>query len=201
MSLDSIHAVLPTTPCRVALIGFGTVGSAVARRLLAADPGAGLRLTHIFDRHAEQQRLAANLENPENPENPENLENLENLENPQNPVFWTSTIDDILQSDADIIVEAIGGLDPAGEWIRSALEAGKSVVTANKQLIARHGPDLWALAARQGRQLRFEAAPAGLPRSTPKLSSDSTVVSPLTATVTVFDVSPGANVSEPVPAV
>src|SRR6185437_5066990 len=55
----------------------------------------------------------------------------------------------------------IGGIDPAAGWIRAALAAGKSVVTANKQVIAHHGPGLLALAARQGRQLRFEAAVGG----------------------------------------
>ncbi len=74
---------------------------------------------------------------------------------------WTSRIDDILRSDADVIVEAVGGVEPAGDWVRDALLAGKSVVTANKQLIARHGAALQALAARQERQLRFEAAVGG----------------------------------------
>ena len=64
-------------------------------------------------------------------------------------------------SDADIVVEAIGGVEPAADWIRRALLAGKSVVTANKQVIARHGAALLTLAARQGRQLRFEAAVGG----------------------------------------
>jgi homoserine dehydrogenase len=76
-------------------------------------------------------------------------------------VRWTDRIDDVLQSDADVVVEAIGGLEPAGAWIRAALAAGKSVVTANKQVIARAGPALLAFAARQGRQLRFEAAVGG----------------------------------------
>src|SRR5262249_43257673 len=56
---------------------------------------------------------------------------------------------------------AIGGLEPAAEWTRAALLGGKSVVTANKQVIAHHGPALLALAERQGRQLRFEAAVGG----------------------------------------
>jgi homoserine dehydrogenase len=59
------------------------------------------------------------------------------------------------------VVEAIGGIEPAADWIRAALLAGKSVVTANKQVIARHGQSLLTLAARQGRQLRFEAAVGG----------------------------------------
>ena len=45
----------------------------------------------------------------------------------------------MLASDVDVIVELAGGLDPAGGWVRRALEAGKSVVTANKKLIAYHG--------------------------------------------------------------
>ena len=76
-------------------------------------------------------------------------------------VVWTTRIDDVLQSDADIVVEAIGGVEPAADWIRAALLAGKSVVTANKQVMARHGASLLTLAARQGRQLRFEAAVGG----------------------------------------
>ena len=128
-----------TRASKIALLGFGTVGSAVARRLMAPDRVRNLELTHIVDRRADHKRAQFG----------------------HNGVVWASTIDDILHSDIDIVVEAIGGLDTATEWIRRALEAGKSVVTANKQVIARHGPVLWALAARQGRQLRFEAAVGG----------------------------------------
>ena len=123
--------------CRVALLGFGTVGSAVARRL-AADH-TPFQLTHIFDRRAAEKRWSAGLD----------------------AVSWTSNIDDVLHADADIVVEVVGGVDPAAGWIRAALAAGKSVVTANKQVIAHHGARLLALAARQGRQLRFEAAVGG----------------------------------------
>lgn len=129
MALDS-----PDTS--IALLGFGTVGSAVARRL-AAGALPGLRLTHVLDRRADEKRHA--IPGP----------------------FWTSCFDEVLASDADIVVEAIGGLEPAADWIRAALAAGKSVVTANKQVIAHHGVALLAFAARQGRQLRFEAAVGG----------------------------------------
>src|SRR5262249_19588652 len=70
-------------------------------------------------------------------------------------------IDDVLTSDVDIVVEAVGGVDDALEWTRAALMAGKSVGTCNKQLVAAHGPELLELAGRQGRQLRFEAAVGG----------------------------------------
>jgi homoserine dehydrogenase len=76
-------------------------------------------------------------------------------------VAWTDRIDHVMQSDVDVIVEAIGGVEPAASWIADALLAGKSVVTANKQVVARHGVRLRRLAARQGRQLRFEAAVGG----------------------------------------
>jgi homoserine dehydrogenase len=123
--------------CRIALLGFGTVGSAVARRLTS---GPGLfQLTHILDRRAASKRGAL----------------------PAADVLWTTRIEDVLESDADVVVELIGSVEPAAGWIRAALLAGKSVVTANKQVMARHGAALLTLAARQGRQLRFEAAVGG----------------------------------------
>ena len=62
---------------------------------------------------------------------------------------------------SDVIVELIGGIDPAREYVTRALEAGRDVVTANKQLLAQHGNELVAAAKRGGGQLRFEAAVAG----------------------------------------
>ncbi|HEX8813561.1 MAG TPA: homoserine dehydrogenase, partial [Terracidiphilus sp.] len=58
-------------------------------------------------------------------------------------------------------VELAGGLDPAGTWVRKALEAGKSVVTANKKLIAFHGVELERLAAQKGGHLKYGASVAG----------------------------------------
>jgi homoserine dehydrogenase len=139
--------------CRIALLGFGTVGSAVARRLTAPDPGVSPRvqLTHIFDRRAGEKRAAWHAASRV----------ASRAELCGDSLTWTSSVDEVLQSDADVIVEAIGGVEPAADWIRAALLAGKSVVTANKQVVARHGASLLTLAARQGRQLRFEAAVGG----------------------------------------
>lgn len=124
--------------CRVALAGFGTVGRAVAKILSERSDGS-LRLTHIFNRNVERKKQ------------------------PWIPldVVWTEDLQSILSSDADIIIELIGGLTLAEELVRSALSAGKSVVTANKQLIARHGPDLLQLASTKGCQLEFGASVAG----------------------------------------
>ena len=68
--------------------------------------------------------------------------------------------DDVLAS-SDIVVELIGGTDPALDYVTRALQEGKHVVTANKQLLAQHGEELVAAAREGGAQLRFEAAVAG----------------------------------------
>ncbi len=129
------------TECRVGILGFGIVGSAVARRLTGFDPPPHIKLECICDRRAREKRARY----------PDSLDG----------VFWTDRFDDILASDTDIIVEAISGAEPAADYVRAALLAGKSVVTSNKQIIAHHGPALLTLAERQGRQLRFEAAVGG----------------------------------------
>jgi homoserine dehydrogenase len=134
--------------CRIALLGFGTVGSALARRLVRGSHVHSLALTHICDRRAAEKRRRFEADHHRAP-----------LTDP--PLTWTDSFENLLTSDADVIVEAIGGVDPAVDWIRAALRAGKSVVTSNKQAMALHGPSLRALAARQGRQLRFEAAVGG----------------------------------------
>ena len=134
-----------TSARRVALVGLGTVGRAVARILCERNGKAGLlRLTHICNRNIEskKQRWRNELSIP-------------------NDVVWTDDLQTILNSDAEIVVELIGGLTPAEELVRGSLSAGMSVVTANKQLIARHGPELLALASANGCQLEFGASVAG----------------------------------------
>jgi homoserine dehydrogenase len=132
-----------TSPAvKVALLGFGTVGSSVAR-VLAASKFPGIELTHIFNRNVARKRDSdAAKQVPAS-------------------VIWTERFEDVLQSDADIVVELMGGLVPAEAWLRKLLRAGKSVVTANKQLIAYRGPGLMRLAAKHGVQLVHGAAVAG----------------------------------------
>jgi homoserine dehydrogenase len=69
--------------------------------------------------------------------------------------------DEILAA-CDLVVELIGGLDPARDYVLRAMRAGKHVVTANKQLLSQHGEELWAVAREHAVQLRFEAAVAGV---------------------------------------
>src|SRR5947207_15371393 len=122
-------------PARVAIAGFGTVGRSVARLLQELAPPE-LRLTLIVNRGVDRKR--ADWIDPS--------------------VRWSESIEAALGDDVDILVELIGGRAPAEEWIRTALRHGKSVVTANKQVIAHAGPELLAEASRRHRHLRFEAA-------------------------------------------
>jgi homoserine dehydrogenase len=121
----------------VALLGFGTVGQAVARLLL--DSSAPLTLTHIFNRQVSRKRA----------------------DWVPSSVAWTERFEDVLAPGVDLVVEVVGGLDPAGRWHREAIAAGKSVVTANKQLMAHEGGELLRLAAQRGVHFGFEAAVAG----------------------------------------
>ena len=67
-----------------------------------------------------------------------------------------------IMAGSDVVVELIGGTDPARDYVLRALRDGKHVVTANKQLVAQHGDELFAAAREAGVQLRFEAAVAGV---------------------------------------
>src|SRR5829696_9356883 len=71
------------------------------------------------------------------------------------------SFDEVL-ANADLVVELMGGIEPAREYVLAAMRAGKHVVSANKQLLSQHGEELWACAREHGVQLRFEAAVAGV---------------------------------------
>ncbi len=124
-------------PLKVAILGFGTVGASAAR-ILSERKTPDIVLTHVYNRNVTRKRVDW-----------------------LPSVQWTEDIEAVLASDADVIVELVGGLDPAEVWVRRALESGKSVVTANKKLIALHGPSLEALARQKGGHLLYGAAVAG----------------------------------------
>jgi homoserine dehydrogenase len=71
------------------------------------------------------------------------------------------TFEEIVEG-SDLIVEVIGGVEPARDYVLRAMRAGRHVVTANKQLLSLHGEELWAAARENNVQLRFEAAVAGV---------------------------------------
>jgi homoserine dehydrogenase len=125
-------------PLRIAIFGFGTVGSSVARILVESKP-EGLELTHVFNRGVDRKRVDWT----------------------PSTVEWSENADAVLAANVDVIVELAGGIDPAGNWVRWALDSGKSVVTANKKLIAFHGIELERLAEARGGHLKYGAAVAG----------------------------------------
>jgi homoserine dehydrogenase len=69
---------------------------------------------------------------------------------------------DELLANSDLVVELIGGIEPARDYVLRAMRAGRHVVSANKQLLSQHGEELWACAREHGVQLRFEGAVAGV---------------------------------------
>lgn len=130
---------------RIGLLGCGVVGGGVVRILaekaddLAARTGARLEVTRIAVRDASRDRRL-----------------------PVDPSVFTTEVDDVTEADdVDIVVEVMGGRDPAGRLVRRALEVGKPVVTANKELVAHEGPELFDAADRSGVDLQYEAAVAG----------------------------------------
>ena len=124
----------------VAIVGFGTVGRSVAR-IVCNGAHPSLRLTHVCNRQIDRKRTETDWV--------------------PSDVVWTDDIEVVLSSETHVVVELIGGVDPAANWIRRALQSGKSVVTANKQVIAHHGPELLGVATRHHVNLGFEAAVAG----------------------------------------
>ncbi|OLT43448.1 hypothetical protein BJF86_01260 [Serinicoccus sp. CNJ-927] len=128
-----------SVPLRVALLGGGTVGAAVARALLqhpdryAARLGRPVELLGVAVRDTRREREGI-------------------------PSALLTDDPGTLAERADVVVEVMGGLEPAGELIGGALRRGVQVVTANKQLIAREGVELRALAQQHGGGLHLEAA-------------------------------------------
>ena len=130
-------------PIRIGLLGLGTVGQSVARALLerrdvlSHAAGAPLVLTRAAVRDLTRAR----------PVPPGQLS--------------TDPFSVVRADDVDLVVELFGGEEPARALIEAALERGLPVVTANKRVVAWHGPQLTALAAKKGAELRYEAAVGG----------------------------------------
>ncbi|MDI6022118.1 homoserine dehydrogenase [Leucobacter sp. UT-8R-CII-1-4] len=128
---------------RVALLGSGSVGSQVARLLLdqgdelAARIGARLQLIGIAVRDLDAKR---------------------DVELPRE--LFTTDAEQLVLG-ADIVIELMGGIEPARSLILRAIEGGADVITGNKALIAAHGPELAQAAEQVGAQLSYEAAVAG----------------------------------------
>jgi homoserine dehydrogenase len=126
----------------VGLLGYGTVGAAVNRLLneqagdIERATGHRLRVVKALVREIDKGRTF-----------------------PAEPGVLTSSFSELLDDPSiAIVAEVMGGVDPAGDYVLELLRAGKHVVTANKQLVARRGAELFAAASGAGVQLRFEAS-------------------------------------------
>ena len=133
------------TNLTIGLLGCGTVGGALVdlldarRATITARTGVELRIGAIAvrDTAKHQDRLA------------------------DPSLLTTDSAAVVADPEVDIVIELIGGTDPALMLVRTALENGKPVITGNKELLAAHGPELYAVAAEHGVDLLFEAAVAG----------------------------------------
>ncbi len=129
---------------RIALLGFGTIGSSVYRLIHEEHD-------HILEGTGVDLRVVKVLE----------VDKTKVLADAGAGVFTTDYSEVVGDPSIDIVVEVIGGTTVAFEFVDAAMRAGKNVVTANKQLLASRGESLFTLARDQGRHLRFEAAVAG----------------------------------------
>jgi homoserine dehydrogenase len=133
-------------PIRLALLGCGTVGAHVVRLLheqaedLTARVGAPVEIAGIAVRRADRDRGRLPV---------------------QADLFTTDALALVKRDDVDVVVEMVGGLEPARTWLIEALRLGKGVVTANKALLAEEGGSLHDAAVAGGADLYFEAAVAG----------------------------------------
>ena len=132
-------------PVRVAVIGWGTIGSGVIKLLregqarLSARLGHPIELARVVDIDVRRKREV---------KVPKSLLSKDAAQVINDP-------------NIDVIVELMGGLEPARTFVRQAIEQGKAVVTANKALLAHHGPELFRAAESRGSGFGFEAAVGG----------------------------------------
>ncbi|GAA0734013.1 homoserine dehydrogenase [Clostridium oceanicum] len=127
----------------IAMLGYGVVGSGVAE-LINTNRG-------IFKNSMDQELSISSIL----------VRNLEKYKDNKNNRLITNDIEDIFKNKVDIVVEAMGGLDPSYEYVKRSLKNKKHVVTANKDLIAEHGNELLSIARENGVKLYFEAAVGG----------------------------------------
>ena len=133
------------SPVRIALLGCGTVGGGVLRLLqenksfLALRAGGEIEVTHVLVKSPDKPRV------------------------PECKKEWITTDPDVIFNDprVDVVVEVMGGEHPARDYIERAIATGKGVVTANKLLIAKHGPELVEKAIESRVDLAFEASVGG----------------------------------------
>jgi len=130
---------------RIGLLGFGVIGSAVARALtqrgkvLAGEVGCPVRLAKVLEKDIAKTRNSG-----------------------MDPSLFSTEAADVLgDHQIDVVIEALGGEHPAYEFIKQALSSGKYVVTCNKEVMAKHGPEFLSLAREKGIDILYEGSVGG----------------------------------------
>ncbi|UED67159.1 homoserine dehydrogenase [Brevibacillus sp. HD3.3A] len=129
---------------KVGLLGLGTVGGGVIKTIrsqqekLAQRLGKRIEIVKALVRDSEKERAVQ-----------------------VDPALLTTDFEDVLKSDVDIVVEVMGGVEPTYDYVRALIEKGCHVVTANKELLAKRGPELVDLANQHQVHLAYEASVAG----------------------------------------
>jgi homoserine dehydrogenase len=130
---------------KVGLLGFGNIGAGVVRLLqentdvIRNKVGTGIVLKRIVDLDITTDRGVT-----------------------VNPGVLSTSVSDIFDDpEISVVIELIGGYEPAKSFVLKAIEKGKHIVTANKALLALHGDEIYAAAARKGVEVQFEAAVGG----------------------------------------
>ena len=122
---------------KIGLIGLGTVGTGVYKTL---QPYENIEITRIAVKNINKPR---------------------NIENFDNSILTDNCYDVVNDPDIDIVCELIGGVEPAFDLIKTAIQNGKHIVTANKELLAKHGEELFTFAEKHNKVVLYEAAIAG----------------------------------------
>lgn len=129
---------------KLGLLGFGTVGSGVWKVIEQNN-------SDIYKRCGKELEISKIL-----------VRSLEKARNAEAPLdLFTDKFEDVLSSDIDIVVEVMGGIEPAKDYILKAITAKKHIVTANKQLLATHGEEIYKAAVENGVKVFYEASVAG----------------------------------------
>lgn len=122
---------------KIGLIGLGTVGTGVFKTLL---PYENIEITKIAVKNINKPR---------------------NIENFDNSILTTDAYEVVNDPEINIVCELIGGVEPAFDLIKTAIKNGKHIVTANKELLAKHGEELFTFAEKYNKVVLYEAAIAG----------------------------------------
>jgi len=129
---------------KIVLLGLGVIGSGVARALVekaesySQRVGVPLILRRVLERDSSRLQFV-----------------------PLDPSLVTADAEEALNEDCDIVIEVLGGERPAYDYIKQSLLRGRYVVTANKEVMAKHGPELLTLAAKAGTDILYEASVGG----------------------------------------